>query len=97
MMTGDLSIVPESTLLLYQRDFLKGDVVKRSLGAAESAVIVDVRTELQLENAVSHERVKGWVPFERLANSLQIEARDKVVFNEWIGTVIEVDPPSPRW
>ncbi len=90
MANGDLSIVPEFSLLLYQREFLKGDVVKRSLTAVESAVVVDVKTEVQLEHVITKQRVKGWVPFEKLGNSLKIEARDKVVYDEWIGTVEEV-------
>jgi hypothetical protein len=83
-------IVPESSLLLYQREFLKGDVVKRSLVAVESAVIVDIRTEVQLEHIMSRERLRNWVPFDKLRNGMAIEARDKVIYDEWIGTVEEV-------
>lgn len=83
-------IVPESSLLLYQREFLKGDVVKRSLVAVESAVIVDIKTEVQLEHIMSRERLRNWVPFDKLRNGMAIEARDKVIYDEWIGTVEEV-------
>ena len=97
MRSGELSIVPESTLLLYQREFMRGDVVKRSLVAVESAIVVDVKTEVQLEHVITHERVRGWVPYEKLASSLQIEARDKVVYDEWIGTVEEVSGDETEW
>ena len=88
--TGDLSIIPESSLILYQRVFVKGDIVKRSLTAVESAVVVHVKTEVQLEHIITKQRIKGWVPYSKLANSLKIEARDKVVYDEWIGTVEDV-------
>ncbi|GFZ47242.1 hypothetical protein JCM24511_04985 [Saitozyma sp. JCM 24511] len=88
--TGTRVIVPESSLLLYQREFLKGDVVKRSLVAVESAVIVDIKTEVQLEHIMSRERLRSWVPFDKLRNGMAIEARDKVIYDEWIGTVEEV-------
>jgi ubiquitin-conjugating enzyme E2 O len=90
MLTGELAIVSESSLLLYQREFLKGDVVKRSLVAVESAVVVRVKTEVQLEHVASCTRPRGWVPYEKLRNALYIEARDKVVYDEWVGTVEEV-------
>ena len=90
MWTGELAIVPESSLVLYQREFMKGDIVKRSLASVESAVVVNVKTEVQLEHIITMQRIKGWVPYEKLANSLNIEARDRVVYDEWIGTVEEV-------
>ncbi|ORY33042.1 hypothetical protein BCR39DRAFT_463825 [Naematelia encephala] len=90
MQTGDLTIVPESTLLLYAREFLKGDVVKRSLTAVESAVVTDVRSEVQLEHVINKRPVRAWVPSEKLDSALKIEARDRVVYDEWLGIVEEV-------
>jgi len=91
-----LAIVPESLLTLRSRDFLKGDVVKRSLTNIESATIVDITAEAKLEHAITKEPVDAWVPWNLLGNSMIIEARDKVVFDEWLGTVEEVSrPPQP--
>ncbi|OCF32415.1 hypothetical protein I316_05840 [Kwoniella heveanensis BCC8398] len=87
---GELSIVPESSLTLSSRDFLKGDVVKRSLTSPESAVIVDMSTQVKLVHAITKAPVEDWVDYKLLKNSLSIEARDRVVYKGWIGTVEEV-------
>lgn len=87
---GKPSIVPESTLSLRTREYIKGDIVKRSLTSIESAVVVDMRTELLLEHSVSKVQAKDWVPQEKTTNAMPFEARDRVVFDEWIGTVEEV-------
>ncbi|WVF65350.1 hypothetical protein IAT40_000076 [Kwoniella sp. CBS 6097] len=88
--TGELSIVPESSLTLSSREFLKGDVVKRSLTDPESAVIVDMSTQVKLVHAITKAPVEDWVEYKVLKNSLSIEARDRVVYKGWIGTVEEV-------
>ncbi|WVQ93025.1 hypothetical protein IAU59_000088 [Kwoniella sp. CBS 9459] len=88
--SGDLSIVPESSLTLSSREFLKGDVVKRSLASPESAVIVDMTTQVKLVHAITQTPLDEWVDYKLLKNSLSIEARDRVVYNGWIGTVEEV-------
>ena len=88
--TGALAIVPESSLVLFQRDFLKGDVVKRSLTAVESAMVVDIKAEVQLHHALTLQKIRGWVPVNKLSSSIPIEVRDKVVYNNWIGEVVEV-------
>lgn len=85
-----LAIIPESLLTLRSRDFLKGDVVKRSLTNIESATIVDITAEVKLEHAITKESLDAWVPWNLLGNSMIIEARDKVVYDEWLGTVEEV-------
>nr|XP_031861429.1 uncharacterized protein CI109_003033 [Kwoniella shandongensis]KAA5528501.1 hypothetical protein CI109_003033 [Kwoniella shandongensis] len=87
---GELQIVPESTLRLYQREFIKGDVVKRSLTSPESAVVIDIKSEVRLEHVLSKEKVEGWVEYRKMQNSLLFDARDRVVYDEWIGTVEEV-------
>ncbi|KAK8844131.1 hypothetical protein IAR55_006925 [Kwoniella newhampshirensis] len=87
---GELEIVPESTLRLYQREFIKGDVVKRALTSPESALVVDIRSAVRLQHCLSKEKVDGWVDFEKMGNALLFDARDRVVYDEWIGTVEEV-------
>lgn len=90
MQTGETEVVPELSLTLFERSFLKGDFVKYSLEDAESAVVVDVKTECLVEHVISGERLAGWVPWEKLRNAVKIEAKDRVVYDEWIGTVEEV-------
>lgn len=88
--SGELQIVPEAEYTLVSRDFIPGDVVKRSLTAVESAVVSSVRSEVRLHHAIAKDREGGWIPFDQVQNALKIEARDKVFCDEWIGTVEEV-------
>lgn len=88
--TGNLSIVPESTLVLRQRDFLVGDIVKRSLVNVESAVVIDAKHQVRVTKLIGGEILKGWVPYDKLRSSLILDVRDRVVYDEWLGTVEEV-------
>ncbi|KIR99879.1 ubiquitin-conjugating enzyme E2 O [Cryptococcus deuterogattii 2001/935-1] len=88
--TGRLAIVPESTLRLFQREFLKGDIVKRSLTSQESALVVNIKTEVKLQHALTGEELDQWVKYEDVSNALKIDARDRVVYGNWVGTVEEV-------
>ncbi|GMK56130.1 hypothetical protein CspeluHIS016_0211860 [Cutaneotrichosporon spelunceum] len=90
VMNGTLQVVSEFDLELFERAFLKGEFVKHSLMDAESALVVDVETECLIEHVISGERLSQWVPWGKLRNAVRIEAKDKVVYNEWIGTVEEV-------
>lgn len=90
VLLGGIEVISELDLELFERAFLKGDFVKHSLLDAESALVVDVKTECLLEHVISGERLHRWVPWEKLRNAVKIEAKDKVVFDEWIGTVEEV-------
>ena len=89
-MTGELSIVSESDFRLHQREYLKGDVVKRSLADLDSAVVIEVRTDCRLQHVVTGHQVGDWFPFEKLKSALLFEARDRVVIDNWIGTVDDV-------
>lgn len=95
MQTGVFEVVPELSLQLFERSFLKGDLVKHALTDLESAVVVDVQTECVVEHVMSRERIARPVPWAKLKNAVRIEAKDKVVYDEWIGTVEEVG--SARW
>lgn len=88
--TGDLEVASELALDLFERAFLKGDFVKHSLLDSESALVVDVQTECLIEHVISGERLHQWVPWNKLRNAVKIEAKDKVVYDHWIGTVEEV-------
>lgn len=80
----------ELDLELFERSFLKGDFVKHSLDDPESAVVIDISSECKLEHVISGQRLDGWIPWTALRNDVRVEAKDKVVYDEWIGTIEEV-------
>lgn len=90
VLTRELMIVPESTLSLFQREFLTGDIVKRSLANIESAVVIESKSEVRLEHVMSKQKVEEWVPYDLLKGAMVLEARDRVIYDEWVGTVEEV-------
>lgn len=90
MQNGDIQVVSELDLELFERSFLKGDFVKHSLEDPESAVVISVSSECRLEHVISGQRLEGFVPWELLKNDVKVEAKDKVVYDEWVGTVEEV-------
>lgn len=49
-------------------------------------------TEVQLEHAIDRTKVKGWIPWSKLKSDMAIEARDRVMFGDWVGIVEEVSP-----
>lgn len=89
-MSSEFESAPQASLQLFDRQFMKGDLVKHALTDVESAVVISVETECQLEHVISHERIPRWIPWKQLTNAVKIEAKDKVVYDEWIGTVEEV-------
>ena len=92
--TGALSIVPESSLSLRQRNFLVGDVVKRSLLHVESGIVIDSEHEVRLTKLIVGDILPGWIPFDKLKSSLILEVKDKVIYDEWFGTIEEVSSSS---
>ena len=96
MRTQDLLICPESELVLYHRAFIKGDIVKRSLASPESAVVVDQKAEVQLEHLGTKKKVEQWVPLDSLVGHFVVEPGDRVVHNNWLGTVEHVSGSTLR-
>ena len=82
--------MPESSVQLISRDFLTGDVVKRSLVQSKSGVITNLRVEAQVEHVLSRQRLDAWIPQEKLKSSLIVERKDKVFYDEWVGSVEDV-------
>ena len=93
--TGEYETASELDLQLFERQFMKGDLVKHALTDLESAVVVETRTECLVEHVISRERLHKWIPWTELKNAVQIEAKDRVVYDEWIGTVEEVSTMFP--
>ena len=92
--TWELSIVPESSLVLFQRCFRTGDIVKRSLTALQSAVITDVKWEILLEQPETKKRTRSWAPFESVKSHRGFEVGDAVAYGNWIGYVFGVCPAT---
>ncbi|KAJ3821801.1 hypothetical protein F5880DRAFT_1579492 [Lentinula raphanica] len=83
-------ILSESELTLLDRSFQPGDVVKRNIDDVQSGVILDVRVKFRVEHAISKEPVEGWKTSEDIAESRQAEIGDYVVYEDWVGQVIEL-------
>lgn len=84
---GEQLIVPESSVRLYMRDFQRGDIVKRSLTKPESAVVLESKSEVQLQHCFSGQKVDEWISADLLVPSIVFERGDRVIYNNWVGTV----------
>lgn len=56
--------------------------------------MVNVKTEIKLQHALTGEELDQWVKYEDVSNALEIDARDRVVYGNWVGTVEEVSLPT---
>lgn len=52
--------------------------------------MVNIKTEVKLQHALTGEELDQWVKYEDVSNALKIDARDRVVYGNWVGTVEEV-------
>lgn len=52
--------------------------------------MVNIKTEVKLQHALTGEELDQWVQYEDVSNALKIDARDRVVYGNWVGTVEEV-------
>jgi len=53
-------------------------------------VVVESTSEVRLEHVMSKQKIDEWVPYNLLKGAMVLEARDRVIYDEWIGTVEEV-------
>lgn len=87
---GEREILPESDLKLVDRSFQPGDYCKRSVEDVCSGVVVAVKVKGRLEHAISGEQVEGWWTVDDVEDKPDAEIGDYVIFEDWIGQVIEV-------
>ncbi|KAF8560221.1 hypothetical protein OG21DRAFT_1452058 [Imleria badia] len=87
---GLREIVPESQYELVDRTFQAGDYCKRSLDDVRSGVVVSTDVQARLVHAISSEPVKGWRDVKDLRHATTVNAGDYVVYDDWIGQVIEL-------
>jgi hypothetical protein len=82
------SIVPESELELYRREVIRGDVVKESLSKQEAALVLETRTEVQLESVFGDRQViEEWIPAEKLQDTEVYYPGFQVTYGGWLGLV----------
>ncbi|KAJ6519669.1 hypothetical protein C8R45DRAFT_30290 [Mycena sanguinolenta] len=86
----DRQILPEAELVLVDRTFHRGEFCKRSLDDVRSGVVVSAHVNGKCEHVVSGERIEGWTKLEELSDRTYAEVGDYVVYNDWIGQVIEL-------
>lgn len=82
----DRLIVPESSLILWTRDFYLGDTVKLSLASAESARVIETRQEVKV-NHIGGDVYDQWIPANRLIPTTHFQKGSRVAYKNWIGTV----------
>ncbi|KAJ3783382.1 hypothetical protein GGU10DRAFT_361067 [Lentinula aff. detonsa] len=83
-------ILSESELQLLDRSLQPGDVIKRSVDDVQSGMVLDVRMKTRLEHAISKEQVDGWKTSKDFDANRQAEIGDYVVYEDWLGQVIEL-------
>lgn len=87
---GVREIVPEADYTLVDRTFQAGDYCKRNLDDVQSGVVVSTGVQAKLAHAISGESVQGWKDVKRLRHAASINGGDYVVYDDWVGQVIEL-------
>ncbi|KAH7912999.1 hypothetical protein BJ138DRAFT_1147026 [Hygrophoropsis aurantiaca] len=88
--SGLRDIVSESEYVLVDRTFLPGDYCKRSIDDLRSGVVTSIDVMTSLAHAINGDLVEGWKNVHELHHSCDIDAGDYVIFDDWIGQVIEL-------
>lgn len=75
-------------MVLFRREMVRGDVVKKSLAEQESALVLSMRTEVQLDN-VFDERIKieEWTSTDKLQDIEVYLPGYQVAFDNWLGII----------
>ena len=57
-------------------------------------MVIETMTKVKLESLFHvGRRLHEWVPWKLLGSNLALEQRDRVVYDDWVGTVEEVSQP----
>ncbi|KAF9462093.1 hypothetical protein BDZ94DRAFT_1194975 [Collybia nuda] len=86
---GEREILLETQLRLVDRTLQPGDFCKRSIDDLRSGVVTNVHVKGHIEHVISGESI-GWRTLEELEDRVDAEIGDYVVYDDWIGQVIEV-------
>lgn len=58
-------------------------------------MVLDMTMEVQLEKTTNVGRnVRGWVPLDDMKSARSIDTKDRVMYDDWVGTVDEVSVSS---
>ncbi|KAG6840353.1 hypothetical protein C0991_007280 [Blastosporella zonata] len=87
---GEREILPESELILVDRNIHPGDFCKRTIEHMQSGVVTNVHVKGRIEHVISGEPVEGWKTMEDIETKLEADIGDYVVYDDWIGQVIEL-------
>ncbi|KAI0348532.1 hypothetical protein BDW22DRAFT_1366335 [Trametopsis cervina] len=83
-------ILPESKLMLLDRLYQPGDLLKRSIEDVRSGIVTSIEVKGRLEHAINFEPIKGWKTLDELDCYVDVDMGDYVVYNDWIGQVVEM-------
>ncbi|KNZ75661.1 putative ubiquitin-conjugating enzyme E2 23 [Termitomyces sp. J132] len=87
---GEREILPESELRLIDRSIQPGDFCKKSIDDVQSGVVTNVLVKGRIEHVISGEPVEGWKTLDDVQTRLDAEIGDYVIYDDWIGQVIEL-------
>ncbi|KAF8640906.1 hypothetical protein AX17_000554 [Amanita inopinata Kibby_2008] len=87
---GSREILPESALRLVDRTLNPGDYCKRNIDDVHSGVVTNLHVRGRIEHAITGEQVEEWWTANDLERKADAEIGDHVVYDDWIGQVIEV-------
>ncbi|KAG6896411.1 hypothetical protein C0992_008413 [Termitomyces sp. T32_za158] len=87
---GEREILSESELSLIDRSIQPGDFCKRSIDDVRSGVVTNVHVKGRIQHVISGELLEEWKTLDDLETRLDAEIGDYVVYDDWIGQVIEL-------
>ncbi|KZO89659.1 hypothetical protein CALVIDRAFT_547777 [Calocera viscosa TUFC12733] len=86
---GQRAILKESDILLKDRAFRPGDVVKQNLTDVMSGIVTGTHCEVMLEHAITKQPLQGWVDVQYVELDTEVAPGDYVIYGNWIGTTFE--------
>ncbi|KAI0695133.1 hypothetical protein BC835DRAFT_980174 [Cytidiella melzeri] len=91
--TSDLpqrEILPESKLVLLDRMYQPGDLLKKSIDDVQSGIVTGIDVRGRLEHAISFEPIASWKTMDDMEFYIDVDMGDYVVYNDWVGQVVEM-------
>ncbi|KAI0082256.1 hypothetical protein K474DRAFT_1703259 [Panus rudis PR-1116 ss-1] len=87
---GSREILQETELHLIDRMYQPGDLLKRSVEDSLAGIVTSVEVKGRLEHTISGEDIPGWKRADEVDSSIDIDMGDYVIYNDWVGQVIEI-------
>ncbi|KAI0094796.1 hypothetical protein BDY19DRAFT_914675 [Irpex rosettiformis] len=83
-------ILPESKLILLDRLYQPGDLLKKSIDDVRSGIVTSIDVQGRLEHAISFEPIETWKTMDDMEFYIDVDMGDYVVYNDWVGQVVEM-------